>query len=139
MNNPDLCVYKVPDKLYAYYDNSESLVHIAPAMNRLKPVSVLLSILSDSKADKTLKNLYYKEIAKQCLAIRYRYSFDPDYKKIKKICNSYIRRACSFLKKSDKDYIIYAFFYLNPAIYRQWRIKMDPTLKKWEKSMKKRE
>ena len=131
-------VYFVDSILYYYYhEREDSAIHTINYKDTINLVDHFINEIAVS--DRWLKRAYATEGLKKTLQIRYTEKIKHTDKEIIKCCNNEMKKifnAISARELSYKDYIIYRVFYLFPWTYRMFMIIKDPTLIRYEKSLK---
>lgn len=124
--------------LYFYFMRQSSIVHSASRIHLLKVCKTYLSHITPQSTNLE-KRILMEEAIKKLFTIRYEASLLRNNDAIMK-ANMLLRKCLSiFLKtktvsfKKKAQYTLLAVF---PELYRQFRIKDDPTLLDWEKQIK---
>lgn len=131
IKNPRIKAVYVDSKLYAYYVRTNSLVTMQNVETIINLAEHYINRIS-SITDKTAKQIVSEDAIKHALSARFAYLALNDKVMIKR-ANEIINRA---IKGVGNSKIKYTLLYIFPWIYRLYRIKADPTMKKYEKYLK---
>lgn len=130
----------IEEPLYFYYMRPSSIVHTASRLELLSICDAYYSRITSDSSDHE-KRILMEESIKKLLTVRYEASLDQNREAVRR-SNALLRKCLrvllsvqAFPFKKKLQYMILAAF---PSVYRQFRIKDDPTLLQWEKSKTKR-
>lgn len=125
----------IEEPLYFYFIRSSSIVHTASLLS-LQPICMAYLSHITPQSSEHEKHILIEESIKKLLALRYEASLDSNTAALRE-SNSLLRRSLHLMlhakrisAKKKLQYIILSVF---PQVYRQFRIKDDPTLLQWEK------
>ena len=133
----DIVLAVTAEKLYYYYQRSDSLVHTVSHEYIKKICDFFIGhpeIINSTNAKKIILN----EILKDALSYRYLVMFSSDKKEVRKLCRRYFDFCTAnwgdifSAKEKIKYYVLFTF----PLIYRFYRIITDPTMIAWERMEK---
>lgn len=127
----------IPEKLYYYFQRSDSLVHTVSHEYIRKMCDFFINHpeLMNSEA---AKKIILHEILREVLAYRYLTTYSSDRNEQKK----YVKSIFDFCVNHWSDTFTlfekakYLMLFYNPQIYRLFRIITDPTMLAWEQSQK---
>lgn len=124
--------------LYFYFMRQSSIVHSASRIHLLKVCKAYLSHITPQSTSLE-KRILMEEAIKKLLTVRYEASLLRNNDAIAEA--KILMRKCItiFLKTktvSLKKKALYTLLAASPQLYRQYRIKDDPTLLDWEKRIK---
>lgn len=130
-SRPDFRGCFVPADLYFYFDRPGSLVHQLQAASRLRLAEIFQGYAAGTP-NLRVRRLYIRECLKSTLFARYLYRIagtkNADCRKL--LCK------CIFLlwgcPGSLKENLAFTVLCILPQAYRLWRLREDPTLRKWE-------
>lgn len=129
LKNPALKVAMLDSILYAYYIRGDSLSNRISETDILK-VSEKYVGLINSTDSKDTNAIIADSAFKGALIARFAFLALGDKNKVKR-CNLVIKEALKY--RFNLQYIILALF---PPVYRLIMVRIDPTLKKYEKLLK---
>lgn len=139
--SPSLKVSILEEKLYYYFQRSDSAVHLLTTAKNLLPVakryfSDFLNSLSNDKVNK----IYIQQVQKNVLAVRYLAMYSTNKNEINRICELMLKRTVKEMWNNSliglKEKLGYTLFWRMPILYRLFRICDDRTLLDWEKRQK---
>ena len=136
----DVCVARISEALYFYFQREDSIVH---TVSHAGKIDVALFFVEQYGAikDTDKYGIVLHEILKNMLTYRYLMSFSNDQDSIKKTCRSLYGFCKENWSKSlpVKEKMKYSILYYCPFVYRLFRIITDPTMLDWERAEKKRQ
>lgn len=131
----DIQIALIEESLYFYFMRPSSIVHTASLISRLPICQAYLSHITPHSSEHE-KRILVEESIKKLLSLRYEASLDNNADAIRQF-NSLLRKYLRLLpgakRISAKKKLQYAILSVFPQVYRQFRIKDDPTLLQWEK------
>ena len=126
--------------LYYYFDREGSATHSKP-VSGIEQVRWFRQHKLDSELELTGNEwLLLEHVIKMALAARYYNDYGEKDKRKKKEINEHLRVLIPKFKTSQyapvKDKVIIAAMAAYPGLYRAFRLKDDPTLRKWESNQR---
>lgn len=130
----DAVIVGVSEKLYYYFQRSDSAVHSVSNALVHQAIPYYLEIHEKTRGKKG--NIYVVEqILKTTLAYRYLSMFRPEYKRIKEECKIWIRTCMKHLSRFEfKKRISFFILIKSPFLYRIYRISNDKSMLMWERN-----
>lgn len=129
--NPNIKIVKVNCTLYAYFQRSSSLVS-GISVDLVKHLADYTMQKLISLDDQKLKGVLAEDVIKRMLYVRYYYLLKKERISVIE-CNKVIRSMLTLLRHRKVEYIV---LYLVPELYRQFRLRNDPSMKEFEKNVK---
>ena len=129
--NPNVRIVKVNCTLYAYFQRSGSLVS-GISVDLVRHLADYTMQKLVSLEDKNLKGIFAEDVIKRMLYVRYYYLLKKERIAAAE-CNEVIRSMLTLLSHRKVKYVV---LYLIPELYRQFRLRNDPSMKIFEKNVK---
>ena len=129
----------INEKLYYYFQRSDSAVHTVSAKDVICYAKRLLLHLQNKTLTYSVKKICILDILKITFSTRYLYSFDADFLETDSICKDLLNEMWRIVTKDKikfKGMFAFKLFSAFPSLYRLFRILTDRTLLKWEKQQK---
>lgn len=124
-------IVKVNCTLYAYFQRSGSLVS-GISVDLVRHLADYTMQKLVSLEDKNLKGIFAEDVIKRMLYVRYYYLLKKERIAAAE-CNEVIRSMLTLLSHRKVKYVV---LYLIPELYRQFRLRNDPSMKIFEKNVK---
>ena len=128
----------IEEPLYFYFMRVSSIVHTVSRFEHMPVYQAYLSHITHQSSEHE-KRILIEESIKKLLNLRYEAFLDRNASVIRK-SNALLRKFLHLLPHAKRisakkkfQYIILSIF---PQVYRQFRIKNDPSLLEWEKKKK---
>lgn len=129
--NPNIRIVKVNCTLYAYFQRSGSLVS-GISVDLVRHLADYTMQKLVSLEDQNLKGVLAEDVIKRMLYVRYYYLLQKERIAAAE-CNEVIRSMLTLLSHRKVKYVV---LYLIPELYRQFRLRNDPSMKIFEKNVK---
>ena len=129
--NPNIRIVKVNCTLYAYFQRSGSLVS-GISVDLVRHLADYTMQKLVSLEDQNLKGVLAEDVIKRMLYVRYYYLLKKERIAAAE-CNEVIRSMLTLLSHRKVKYVV---LYLIPELYRQFRLRNDPSMKTFEKNVK---
>ncbi len=129
----------IPQEMYYYYQRSSSITHALDTMKKVDIIYQLLSYVNIEENAFDTRKSYLSQACKQILSTRHEGKFSAN-KQFTEECKNLFKQSRNFQKKykliGKAEWFLLNLFYLQPWLYRLYRIIDDPTLLVWEKNQK---
>lgn len=133
--NDDITIISIGEKLYYYFQRASSTLHTLPNTLIYETIPYYQNLLQESSYAHRI--YIVEQILKTTLAFRYLSMFQPNYRTIKKECNSLLRTYIRLGKEfSFKKKLLFHVLAISPFCYRMFRIANDRSMLAWEKCEK---
>ena len=129
--NPNVRIVKVNCTLYAYFQRSGSLVS-GISVDLVRHLADYTMQKLVNLEDENLKGILAEDVIKRMLYVRYYYLLKKERIAAAE-CNEVIRSMLTLLSHRKVKYVV---LYLIPELYRQFRLRNDPSMKTFEKNVK---
>lgn len=134
----DIRLFCVDERLYYYFQHSDSAVHSLPLEMIVRVLPHWLDLVKSVQTPYQRK-IISDRLSKSIYAYRYSCSFGANYHYIKKECSSLLKESRKFRNDFPlRKRLLYLTLDYFPQIYRLFLLINDPTLKQYEKNMKSR-
>ena len=124
-------IVKVNCTLYAYFQRSGSLVS-GISVDLVRHLADYTMQKLVNLEDENLKGILAEDVIKRMLYVRYYYLLKKERIAAAE-CNEVIRSMLTLLSHRKVKYVV---LYLIPELYRQFRLRNDPSMKTFEKNVK---
>lgn len=131
IKNPNVRSVKVNCTLYAYFQRSGSLVS-GISVDLVRHLADYTMQKLVNLEDENLKGILAEDVIKRMLYVRYYYLLKKERIAAAE-CNEVIRSMLTLLSHRKVKYVV---LYLIPELYRQFRLRNDPSMKTFEKNVK---
>lgn len=133
-----LCIALISQPLYYYFIRRSSIVHTASHLRMLDICKAYSDQITPRSSERE-RRILMEEAIKKLLIVRYEAALMQNNQALAK-ADSLMRSCLPILLKATslplKKKIRYGVLAAFPALYRQFRIKDDPTLLDWERRIK---